>query len=156
MLFLLLFGTATLLLCGFLYWQTKDYLADRVTETLVMEQARFGGLTASELRELLTAHVAMDPQIERPFTLFGPAGQPIAGSLLGPPDLEVLGLPQDQPFTFTRPQGHRDRPLSRSDPPSPGRPLPACCPGHDGRPRFQEICCCSLVYGAALRPSCSA
>ena len=56
-----------------------------------MEQASFDGLEASELRELLTAHVAMDPQIERPFTLFGPAGQPIAGSPLGPPDLEVLG-----------------------------------------------------------------
>jgi len=107
MLFLLLFGAATLLLCGFVYWQTKDYLSDRVNESLAMEQARFDRLEASELRELLTAHVAMDPQIERPFTLFGPAGQPIAGSLLGPPALEVLSLPQDQPFTFTRPQDHR-------------------------------------------------
>ena len=58
MLFLLLFGTAALLLCGFLYWQTKDFLSEREDETLVTErQAAFDGLDAADLRELLAAHV---------------------------------------------------------------------------------------------------
>jgi signal transduction histidine kinase len=101
MLFLLLFGTAALLLCGFLYWQTKDFLSERADETLVTEQAAFDGLDASELRELLVAHAVMDPHLERPFALFGPAGERVAGNPVGPPDFQVLAQPSDQPFTFT-------------------------------------------------------
>ena len=106
MLFLLLFGTAALLLCGFLYWQTKDFLSEREDETLVTEQAAFDGLDASELRELLAAHVVMDPHLQRPLTLFGPAGERVAGSPVGPP---VLAQPSDQPFTFTL--RHNGRPV---------------------------------------------
>ena len=101
MLFVLLFGASALLLCGFLYWRTKDYLSDRMNESLAVWQATFDGLEASELRGLLTAHVAMDPRLERAFTLFGPDGQRNAGSPLGPPEFEVLGQPRDQPFKFT-------------------------------------------------------
>jgi signal transduction histidine kinase len=106
MLFLLLFGTAVLLLCGFLYWQTKDFLTQREDETLVTEQAAFDGLDASDLRELLAAHVVMDPHLQRPLTLFGPAGERVAGSPVGPP---VLAQPNDQPFTFTL--QHNGRPV---------------------------------------------
>jgi hypothetical protein len=104
MLFLLLFGTAALLLCGFLYWQTKDFLSEREDETLVTEQAAFDGLDASDLRELLAAHVVMDPHLQRPLTLFGPAGERVAGSPVGPP---VLAQPSDQPFTFTQQRNGR-------------------------------------------------
>ena len=106
MLFLLLFGTAALLLCGFLYWQTKDFLSEREDETLVTEQAAFDGLDASDLRELLAAHVVMDPHLQRPLTLFGPAGERVAGSPVGPP---VLAQPSNQPFTFTL--RHNGRPI---------------------------------------------
>jgi signal transduction histidine kinase len=107
MLFLLLFGAAALLLCGFLYWQTKDYLSHRVNESLVAEQASFDDLATPELRGLLTAHVAMDPHLERPATLFGPDGHPIAGSPLGPPEFQVMGLERDQAFNFdVRHNGH--------------------------------------------------
>jgi signal transduction histidine kinase len=106
MLFLLLFGTAALLLCGFLYWQTKDFLSEREDETLVTEQAAFDGLDASDLRELLAAHVVMDPHLQRPLTLFGPAGERVAGSPVGPP---VLAQPSNQPFTFTL--RHNGRPV---------------------------------------------
>jgi signal transduction histidine kinase len=99
MLFLLLFGTAALLLYGFLYWQTKDFLSEREDETLVTEQAAFDGMDASDLRELLAAHVVMDPHLQRLLTLFGPAGERVAGSPVGPP---VLAQPSDQPFTFTQ------------------------------------------------------
>ena len=105
-LFLLLFGTAALLLCGFLYWQTKDFLSEREDETLVTEQAAFDGMDASDLRELLAAHVVMDPHLQRLLTLFGPAGERVAGSPVGPP---VLAQPSDQPFTFT--QRHNGRPV---------------------------------------------
>ena len=64
LLFLLLFGTATVVLCGFLYWQTRSYLAQRVDEALNREQARFDGLDPAELRGLLAAHVTMDPRLE--------------------------------------------------------------------------------------------
>ncbi len=107
MLFLLLFGTAALLLCGFLYWQTKDFLSERADETLVTEQAAFDGLDASELRELLVAHAVMDPHLERPFALFGPAGERVAGSPVGPPEFQVLAQPSDQPFTFALQQNGR-------------------------------------------------
>ncbi len=100
-LFLLLFGTAALLLCGFVYWQTKDFLAQRADATLVTEQAAFDGLDASELRALLSAHAVMDPHMERPFALFGPDGDRVAGNPVGPPDFQVLAQPSDQPFTFT-------------------------------------------------------
>ena len=109
MLFLLLFGTAALLLCGFLYWQTKDFLSEREDETLVTEQAAFDGLDASELRELLAAHAVMDPHLQRPFTLFGPDGERVAGHPVGPPEFQVLAQPSDQPFTFT--QRHNGRPV---------------------------------------------
>jgi len=104
MLFLLLFGTAALLLCGFLYWQTKDFLSEREDETLVTEQAAFDGMDASDLRELLAAHVVMDPHLQRLLTLFGPAGERVAGSPVGPP---VLAQPSDHPFTFTQQRNGR-------------------------------------------------
>ena len=106
-LFLLLFGTAALLLCGFLYWQTKDFLSEREDETLVTEQAAFDGMDASDLRELLAAHVVMDPHLLRPLTLFGPAGERVAGSLVGPWERTVLAEPNDQPFTFTQQRNGR-------------------------------------------------
>ncbi len=105
MLFLLLFGTAALLLCGFLYWQTKDFLSEREDETLVTEQAAFDGMDASDLRELLAAHVVMDPRLQRLLTLFGPAGERVAGQ--GPVGPPVLAQPSDQPFTFTQQRNGR-------------------------------------------------
>lgn len=105
MLFLLLFGAAALLLCGFLYWQTNDYLSHRVNESLAEEQASFDDLSVSELRGLLTAHVAMDPHFERPATLFGADGHRIAGSTLGSPEFQVpefqvMNQARDRAFKF--------------------------------------------------------
>jgi signal transduction histidine kinase len=109
MLFLLLFGTAALLLCGLLYWQTKDFLAEREDKTLMTELAAFDGLDASELRELIMAHAVMDPRLQRPFDLFGPAGERVVGSPVGPPEFQVLAQPANHPFTFALP--HNGRPV---------------------------------------------
>ena len=102
LLFLLLFGTATVVLCGFVYWQTRSYLAQRVDEALNREQEAFDGLAPAELRGLLTAHVMMDPRLDRPNSLFGPNGQPIAGSPLIMPEFHVQEHPRDTPFSFTQ------------------------------------------------------
>jgi signal transduction histidine kinase len=100
-LFLLLFGAAVTLLSVFLYMQTRNYLDRRADDVLLTELAPFDGMDAAELRQLLAAHVAMDPQLHRPITLFGPAGEYLAGSQLGPPQFQVLAEPTDRPFAFT-------------------------------------------------------
>ena len=100
-LFLLLFGTAAVLLCGFVFLQTRNYLVHRANKSLLTEQAPFVGMGAAELRQLLTAHIAMDPHLQRPSTLFGAAGERLAGSPLGPPQFDVLTRPADRSFDFT-------------------------------------------------------
>jgi signal transduction histidine kinase len=100
--FLLLFGTATVVLCGFLYWQTRSYLDRRVDAALNRGQATFDGLDPAELRGLLTAHVTMDPRLERPNSLFAPTGEPIAGSPLISPAFDAPEHPRDTPFSFTQ------------------------------------------------------
>ncbi len=109
LLFLLLFGTATVALSGFLYWQTRSYLAQRVDDALNREQAAFDGLDPAELRGLLAAHVTMDPRLERPNSLFAPSGEPLAGSPLISPAFHVLEHPRDTPFSFT--QRYDSRPM---------------------------------------------
>jgi signal transduction histidine kinase len=100
-LFLLLFGTAATLLCGFLYMQTRNYLAQRADEALRTELTAFDGMDEPELRRLLAAQVAMDPHMQRPHTLFGPDGEYLAGSHIGPPQLHILTEPTRRPFAFT-------------------------------------------------------
>lgn len=100
-LFLLLFGTAATLLCTFLYMQTSDYLDQRADAELQTELAPFDGMDTAELRQLLAAHVMMDPHLHRPITLFGPAGEYLAGSHLGAPQFRILAEPRDRSFTFT-------------------------------------------------------
>ena len=106
-LFLLLFGTAAILLCGFLFMQTRNYLAHRTDDTLRVELGPFDHMDAAQLRQLLTAHVAMDPHLQRPLALFDVKGERICGSALGPPQFQVLNHPAGQPFTFTLRRGGR-------------------------------------------------
>ncbi len=100
-LFLLLFGTAATLLCGFLYVQTRNYLAQRADEALMMELTAFDGMDEAELRRLVAAQVAMDPYSQRPHTLFGLGGEYLAGSHIGPPQIQILTEPTNRPFAFT-------------------------------------------------------
>jgi signal transduction histidine kinase len=100
LLFLLLFGAASLALFGFMYCQTRGYLAMRVDNWLGREQSIYHALDPDARLEHLAAHVTGDPALERPFTLYDPAGKRIAGSPLSlPPDL-LATMPQDQPFDF--------------------------------------------------------
>ncbi len=99
-LFLLLFGTAGALLCTFLYMQTRNYLDLRADQVLLTELAPFTGMDEAELHQVLRAHVAMDPHVHRPITLFGPGGAYLAGSQLAAPQFRILEEPTDRPFTF--------------------------------------------------------
>lgn len=103
--FLLLFGAATLVLCAFLYWQTTHYVNGRVDDWLAREQAVFGLVERQNLVERLNAHVIADPTLERPLTLFGPAGQRLAGTPLALSPAELAVMPKDVPFRFVLRQG---------------------------------------------------
>ena len=101
LLFLLLFGAASLALFGFLFCQTRGYLVGRVDNWLAREQNTYLALDKDDRLEHLAAHVTGDPALERPFTLFDPAGHRIAGSILSVPPALLANMPQDRPCDFT-------------------------------------------------------
>jgi len=100
-LFLALFGTAATLLCGFIFLQTRNYMMQHADEALRAELAPFDGMDVGEMRELLAAHVAMDPHLQRPVTLFGPGGKYVAGSQVGQLPLQISTEPTNRSFAFT-------------------------------------------------------
>ena len=61
LLFLGLFGTASLGVFGFLYWQTAGYLASGVDDWLGRELTARSAEHSSELRRQLDAHTLLDP-----------------------------------------------------------------------------------------------
>jgi signal transduction histidine kinase len=105
--FLLFFGAAATLLCGFVYWQTKGYLVERTEQQLALELATFEDVDGSQLQDLLGAHSTMDPRLERPAILFAPAGQRIAGTALDPPAFRMQAKPLDRIFEFNFPRNGR-------------------------------------------------
>jgi signal transduction histidine kinase len=118
-LFFLLFGTAATLLCMLLYMQTRTYLDQSTDAELLTELAAFDGLDAAELHPLLAAHVAMDPHLHQPITLFAPTGAYLAGSQLRAPQFQMLAEPAHRPFTFTLRRDGRAVPfrgVARNDP----------------------------------------
>jgi signal transduction histidine kinase len=101
LLFLGLFGAASLILFGFLYWQTAGYVAGGVDDWLTREMAA----RVSDPRELdgqITAHMAADPAGRRPFALFDADGHRIAGN---PAELPSPLPGMDRVFDFMLPQG---------------------------------------------------
>jgi signal transduction histidine kinase len=105
--FLLFFGAAATLLCGFVYWQTKGYLVERTEQQLAFELATFEDVDGSQLQDLLTAHSTMDPRLERPAILFAPGGQRIVGTTLDPPAFRMQDKPRDRIFEFNFPRNGR-------------------------------------------------
>ena len=106
--FLLLFGTASLVLFGFLYWQTKHYVVHRVDAWVQREQSIFNLVDHDSLTQRLNAHVMADPSLERPLTLFDPGGQWVAGTRLNMPASELTALPRDVFVEFPIHQNGRD------------------------------------------------
>jgi signal transduction histidine kinase len=101
LLFLGLFGAASLILFGFLYWQTAGYVAGGVDDWLTREMtARVSD--PSELDREITAHMVADPAGRRPFALFDADGHRIAGNPVTLPS-PLPGM--DRIFDFTLPRG---------------------------------------------------
>lgn len=96
LLFLALFGGASLTLFGFLYWQTAGYLKSGTDEWLAREVTSLVAASPSELVAHLNAHAATDPEGNRPFALFDTAGNEVAGNV---PNLPTPSA-SDRPFEF--------------------------------------------------------
>jgi signal transduction histidine kinase len=105
LLFLLLFGTASLLLFAFLYHETNGYLMRMTDDWLQREQVGFVELDEAVYRERLRAHVIADSASERPFSLFDPSGEWVAGNQLNEASSLVTAAPRDRPFDFTLTRG---------------------------------------------------
>jgi signal transduction histidine kinase len=98
LLFAGLFGAASLLLFGFVYSATFDYVSRDLNEWLVRESAGRAAMPAGELRQTLNVRTAAEPDKNRPIALFGADGTWIAG------DQAVLPSPlpaADQPVQLT-------------------------------------------------------
>jgi len=106
--FLALFGTASLIVFGLVYWETAGYLARDVDTGLVREVAVRAGKSAGELERLFRERAPLDPEGLRPFALFDRDGRWIAGT---PATLPLPLPPFDQPFDFTLPRGAKAVPF---------------------------------------------
>jgi signal transduction histidine kinase len=101
LMFLLLFGGASLLLFGFLYRETNGYLMGMADDWLHREQEGFAQLDQQAYSERLRAHAVSDSGSERPFVLFDASGQWVAGNPLNVYSTFVVSAPLDRSFDFT-------------------------------------------------------
>jgi signal transduction histidine kinase len=148
--FLLLFGAASLALFGFLYWQTKHYVVGRIDDWLLREQALFSSIDRPNLVERLDAHVVADPSLERPLTLFGPAGQRLAGTRLNLPATVLNSMPHDVVFEFNFRQGNQDltfRGLARR---RPSGDLMLVALDMEGPHAFAEVLINAFIWGGLV------
>jgi len=99
LMFLTLFGVASLVLFGFLYWRTSTYLMMEVDAELAAEERALTNASPAEFRLRLEGRSVRDPQGRRPFGAFTQDGQPIVGNLTA---LPVANPPLDTPFSYQR------------------------------------------------------
>ena len=101
LLFLVLFGAASLTLFGFLYWQTNRYLTDELDEWMRGEILQLVAASPDERRVRLERHAALDPEGRRPFGLFDAQERRVAGNAANVP---ARMSPLDLPFEFSQKQ----------------------------------------------------
>jgi signal transduction histidine kinase len=104
LLFVVLFGLASLALFGFLYLQTKGFLIGSTDAWLRREMQGMVNTDSVERMHRLNAHAALDSELERPFAVFAADGRRLAGS---PIQVPPGTLPLDRPFDFTLEDGAR-------------------------------------------------
>jgi signal transduction histidine kinase len=102
LLFLGLFGAASLALFGFMYWQTASYVSHRVDNWLSNEMASRVATHSSERLRQLNERATLDPDGLRPMALFAGGGQLLAGATATLPSPLP---PMDLPFDFMLPRG---------------------------------------------------
>jgi signal transduction histidine kinase len=108
LLFLGLFGAASLILFGFMYWQTAGYLANELDKHFQSEMASRLAAHSSERMRQLEARATLDPDGRRPIALFDANGNWVAGA---PATLPSALPPMDQPFDFTLPRDGQAAPF---------------------------------------------
>jgi signal transduction histidine kinase len=108
LLFLGLFGAASLILFGFMYWQTASYLSNGVDEWLESEMASRSTEHSSERMRQLNTRPMLDPENRRPIALFDAVGHWVAG---GAATLPTPLPPMDRPFDFTSSRGDEAAPF---------------------------------------------
>jgi signal transduction histidine kinase len=109
LLFLVLFGAASLALFGFIYGETKGYLLDRIDNWLVREETRLMHLDTQELVRSLDLRVAYDLESEHPFAVFDAEGKRFGGSPIDLPPPATLR--PGEPFDFVVKKGTQGRPF---------------------------------------------
>jgi signal transduction histidine kinase len=99
---------ASLLLFGFMYWQTCGYISSAIDEWLARESSTRAVASAPELADMLNARAAADPDGRRPFALFKADGSWLAGNEA---TLPPTPMPMDEPFRFTLQRGGEAAPF---------------------------------------------
>ena len=95
--FAILYSVASLILFGFLLWQTNSYLLGSADIWLRREQRDYQQFDEAALRHALADRLRFDPLMERPFVLFDASGKRLEGSNIPFPPSSA---PTDQPFEF--------------------------------------------------------
>jgi signal transduction histidine kinase len=106
-LFLALFGVATLGFFGFLYWQANSYLTSSVDHWIQRDSVVYLNNTGDIVR-MLGTHAERDPDAWRPFGLFDSSGQYIAGNLHALPQRPV---PVGRYFEYTLMRNGKEAPF---------------------------------------------
>jgi signal transduction histidine kinase len=88
------FSVCTLLLFGFVYWQTADYVIAAV-DTIIIADARANDVTTAEdVSRFITHYLADDPRRVKLAELFARDGTPLSGNVAAlPPGLPVDSVP---------------------------------------------------------------
>ncbi|MDB5360331.1 MAG: histidine kinase [Rhodospirillales bacterium] len=97
LLFLALFGIASMVLFGFLYLQTHEFVIANIDAWLGREAPKPFRSSVAEIERSFAAHAANNQGMEHVFVLYGPDGQILAGNPLPmPTDIATF----DRPFNF--------------------------------------------------------
>ena len=90
------YGVCTLLLFGFVYWQTATYMTTNLDTIIVADAHINPGMTRPQVLHFVAEHLQEDPRRVKLAELFGVDGVPIAGNIEALPG----GLPlDDQPHS---------------------------------------------------------
>jgi signal transduction histidine kinase len=108
LLFAGLFGLASLLLFGFIYWQTAGYISHNVDAWLARETAARALAPVPELEQALDGRTALDPNGPVLIALFRADGSWLAGNKARLPG---HGPAMDRPFRFTLARGGETDPF---------------------------------------------
>ena len=88
------FAFCTVLLFGFVYWQTAMYVTDNLDAIIVADARLTPGMTRPQELAFITEHLVEDPRRVKLAELFGSDGVPIAGNIEAlPHELPLDDLP---------------------------------------------------------------